>query len=193
MHGGDLFLLWARGALLAALGGHWLGNLLLDEGHYVDAGLSRVTPASLPILVQTILVAAVVLLLRPQLLHASPRIQLAVQRLTPGRAVAWLITAQVGLFIFLEGSERIAHGEAFSGGTFSSGFFVEVALALAIALLLTAIGMVAARAIGTPRRRRPRSQHPIVHVTNPDAGIRHRATQVPAGGVRGPPGLLVFA
>ena len=192
MHGGDLFLLWARGALLAALGGHWLGNLLLDEGRYVDEGLSHAAPASLPILVQSIVVAAIVLLLRPQVLHASPRIQLAVQRLTPARAVAWLIAVQVGLFIFLEGSERIAHGEAFSGGTFSSGFFVELALALAIALVLTAIGMVAARAIGAPRRRRPTSQHPIVHVTNPDAGVRHRAAQVPAGGVRGPPVLLVF-
>jgi hypothetical protein len=54
------WLFWARGTLLSAICGHWIANAVLDADQFKDAGLEYTWRASMPIVMQTVLVLVVV-------------------------------------------------------------------------------------------------------------------------------------
>jgi hypothetical protein len=147
------WLLWARGILLSAICGHWIANWVLDQDEYAQAGLEYTWRASIPIVLQTILVLLVVLLLGPLAARwRSADISRAPVRTFRVSLLTWLVTSQLLLFLLLEVSERLAQREPFTEGVLASGFVFELLFAIGSALVVAALGSVALRAMRTPRR-----------------------------------------
>lgn len=144
----------ARGSLLAAICGHWIANWVLDKDEYTRAGLEYTWRASIPIVVQTILVLLVVVVLGP----LSARRTATENSRAPSRSyrlnlLTLLTTSQLLLFLLLEVSERIVQREPFTDGLLASGFALELLFAIGSALLLAGLGSVALRVIRSPRRQ----------------------------------------
>jgi hypothetical protein len=143
----------ARGILLSAICGHWIANWVLDRDEYVRASLEYTWRASIPIVIQTILVLLVVLLLGPLAARwRSANISRAPARTFRLSLLTWLVTSQLLLFLLLELSERLVQREPFSDGLVASGFVFELLFAIGSALVVAALGSVALRAMRTPRR-----------------------------------------
>jgi hypothetical protein len=106
MVGRPTWRFWVRGSLLCALGGLWVANGLLDEEQYTRAGLAYTWAASLPILVQTVVVLAIVCGVGA---HARMREPPARRAALP-RLLGLLALSQLALFLALEVSERVAPG-----------------------------------------------------------------------------------
>jgi hypothetical protein len=142
------WVFWARGTLLSALCGHWIANTILDADQYTRAGLEYTWRASLPILVQTILVLLIVVVLGP-LSDRSGCAEAPRPVVRPHRPslLTLLATSQVVLFLLMEVSERFIQREPFSHGLLASGFGFELLFAIGSALLLAALGSVALRVI----------------------------------------------
>ena len=152
MRGRPPWRFWVRGALLAAIGGHWLGNVICDRGEYLGAGLDYTWRASMPLIIQTILVAMVIAAV--ELVPDRPTARLP--RLSTGAILRWLVISQVGLFLAFEGTERLFQAdEVAAGGLFGSGFGLELVFAIVGSLVLLALGSAALRAIRSIRRRPP--------------------------------------
>jgi hypothetical protein len=181
------WVFWARGTLLSALCGHWIANAILDAGQYTRAGLEYTWRASLPILVQTILVLLIVIVLGP-LADRGRRAEVLQPVVRPRRTslLSLLATSQVALFLLLEVSERLIQREPFSGGLLASGFGFELLFAIGSALLLAGLGSVALRVIRSFRRQ-------LTAVTVEDPVVLFPLHVAPAhppilvGGVRAPP------
>jgi hypothetical protein len=141
---------WARGTLLTAICGHWIANVTLDGDQFRDAGLAYTWRASMPIVVQTVLILVVAVLLgsvghtRGQ--SRRPR------QLRQSHILALLTMCELVLFFILEVSERLVQREPFIEGVFGSGFGLELLLAIGAALFLVGLGSIAVRAIGSVRR-----------------------------------------
>jgi hypothetical protein len=147
------WLLWARGILLSAICGHWIANWVLDRNEYEQAGLEYTWRASIPIIIQTVLVLLVVLMLRPLTARwSSAQISRAPVRTFRLSLLTWLVTSQLLLFLLLEVSERLVQREPFSEGLLASGFAFELLFAIGSALVVAALGSAALRVIRTPRR-----------------------------------------
>lgn len=153
MAGRPRWRFWARGALIAAIAGHWLGNAICDRAEYLDAGWRYTWRASLPILIQTVVVAMVIAGLG--LVPDRPFGGRAHARLRGGALLATLLASQIALFLVLEGTERIIQGPFAEGGFLASGLVLELLFAIAGALVLLALGSVALRAIRSIRRLPP--------------------------------------
>lgn len=147
------WLIWTRGILLSAICGHWIANWVLDQDEYAQAGLDYTWRASVPIVIQTILVLLVVLLLGPLAARwrsgSNSRPHPRTFRLP---LLTWLMTSQLLLFLLLEVSERLVQREPFTEGLLASGFVFELLFAIGSALVVAALGSVALRVMRTPRR-----------------------------------------
>lgn len=178
-------MFWARGALLSAICGHWIANTLFDPDQYTRAGLEYTWRASLPILLQTILVLFVVVMLGP-LSKGRARSSSRRIRSHPPRLVMVLATSQLLLFLLMEVSERIVQREPFTDGLLASGFVFELLLAIGSVLLLAGLGSAALRVIRSLRRR------PTTAAIEDPVGLarRHVAPAhelIVVGDVRAPP------
>ncbi|HYG73176.1 MAG TPA: hypothetical protein VEC15_12950 [Actinomycetota bacterium] len=176
---------WARASLLVALAGHGLANVFLDEEQFVRAGLEYTWLASVPLLVQSIVLAAVVASLGP-LARRSHRRPSIPDRVRISRRFAVFAVSQLALFLVLELTERLAQREPFVDGLLGSGFSLELVFALVSAALLAAMASVTAHVIAAVRRRR-RVRRSTGRL-RPFPDLRPRARDViVAGGVRAPP------
>jgi hypothetical protein len=173
---------WARASLLCSLLGHVVANAVLDEGQYEAAGLEYGWAASAPLLIQAILVLGVVVALgrlgrRPDASQPPPRRR---------ALLAGFVSSQVLAFLMLEISERLVQHEPFVEGIFSSGFTLELAFALAAAVVLAAVGSVALRIARAIRRSMPTVPR-VDLVTPPLSDAPPRRAIALAVGVRAPP------
>lgn len=149
-----------RAALASAIAGHWLANGLADPDEYALVGLTYEGFALVPILIQTALVAALIVaatIWRPARWSTF----------RPSRAAlaAMLAASQLGLSWLLEATERLSLGStyagAFSGGWLQSGFGLELVIAVASAALLVilALGLrTLVKVLLAQRRPAPRPQ-----------------------------------
>jgi hypothetical protein len=183
------WVFWTRGSLIGAISGHWLANVLLDGDQYSEVGLRYSWRASVPLIVQTILVLVVLVLLKPMSERrnggpAPPRST----PLRPARSLMLVTASQLLLFLLMEVSERIYQGEPFTEGLLASGFPFELVIAIASSLLLIGLGSVALRMMRAPRRR-PTTRAiedrlgPISHQASPSQAL------IVVGDVRAPPPL----
>ena len=154
MAGRRTWVFWARGALLSAVCGHWIANLLFDSREFTRAGLEYTWRANISILIQTLVVLIVVALLGPLSKHRRAQSLIRPARSTLAPSVGLLIASQLVLFLVLEVSERVVQNEPFADGLLASGFFLELLLAIGSALLLACLGSAAVRAIRSLGRRR---------------------------------------
>lgn len=154
MAGKPTWVFWARGALLSAVCGHWIANILFDAREFTRAGLEYTWRANISILIQTLVVLIVVALLGPLSKRRHPQNSIRHPGSTLFPSVALLITSQLVLFLVLEISERVVQNEPFADGLLASGFFLELLLAIGSALLLACLGSAAVRAIRSLGRRR---------------------------------------
>lgn len=181
------WLLWARGILLSALCGHWIANWAVDQGEYARAGLEYTWRASIPIIIQTILVVLVVLLLGPLAARSrsatSARAPLRTFRLS---LLTWLVTSQLLLFLLLEVSERLAQREPFTEGLLASGFVFELLFAIGSVLIVAGLGSVAFRVLRTPRRE-PTAAAGEDRVGSIAASLACSRPLIVVGDVRAPP------
>lgn len=178
-----------RAALASAIAGHWLANALADPDEYARVGLGYSGSALLPIVVQTIGVLALIGLATVLARRSTPR---TARRLRPVPVTLVLTGSQLALSWFFEATERLTlsreYLEAFEGGWLESGFGLELAVALASAVIL----VVLARAAGTLVRILLSRKHRPVPRTAPEPftpydvprTVRHL---VGAGSVRAPP------
>jgi hypothetical protein len=173
--------------LLSALCGHWIANALFDSDEYTGAGLEYTWRASLPILIQTVLVLfAVVMLGRLSKRSSGVESCSGMVRSHLPRLVTLLVFSQLLLFLLLEVSERIVQREPFADGLLASGFTFELLFAIGSALLLAAVALAALHVIRSPRRR------PTTATIEDLVGlVRHRDVPVHelivVGDVRAPP------
>ena len=147
------WLFWARGTLLSAICGHWIANTVLDPDQYTRAGLEYTWGASLPIVIQTILVLLVVLMLGPLSRARSAEHCPAPSRSHRSSLLMLLATSQLLLFLAMEASERIVQSEPFTDGLLATGFAFELLFAIGSALLLVGFGSVALGVIRSNRRQ----------------------------------------
>jgi hypothetical protein len=181
------WLLWARGILLSAICGHWIANWVLDRDEYVQAGLEYTWRASIPIVLQTILILLVVLLLGPLAAkRRSANTSGAPVRTFRLSLLTWLVTSQLLLFLLLELSERVVQREPFSEGLLASGFVFELLFAIGSALVVAALGSVALRAIRTPRRE-PRAATSEDRIGSIVESLAFARPLIVVGDVRAPP------
>jgi hypothetical protein len=179
------WVFWVRGSLLSAICGHWIANALLDSDQYTRAGLEYTWRASLPILLQTILVLFVVAMIGPLSKgHAQSSSRLI--RSHPPRLVMLLGTSQFVLFLLMEVSERIVQREPFTDGLLASGFAFELLFAIGSALLLAGLGSAALHVIRSLRRR------PTTATTEDPVGLARQYVPpahelIVVGDVRAPP------
>ena len=179
------WLFWARGTLLCALAGHWIGNLLFDAAEYEQAGVAFTWRALAPIALQTVVILLIVAVLGP-IARRTPTPRPSRRRARPSGLLLALITSQLALFLLLEVSERVVQREPFADGLLASGFVFELAFAIGGALLLAALGMAVIRAIRSSTRRPGlTSIHDLVHELPTAFPVVHVART--AGGVRAPP------
>lgn len=141
--------------MLCAMSGHWIANAALDRDQYGRAGLEYTWRASLPILIQTILVMLVVVLVGPLSMRRGPikRSRSATRPVTRRRLLTLLVTSQLLLFLLMEVSERIVQREPFRDGLLASGFIFELLFAIGSALLLAVLGCAAVHVIRSTRRQ----------------------------------------
>lgn len=178
---------WVRGTLLSAICGQWVAHLLLDPNEYAEAGLRFTWRASVPIVVQTMLVLVIVAALGRLCARRGSGERTSIRRrLTASQLLAILAMSQLALFFLMEVSERLVQREPFTEGLFASGFALEILFALVSALLLVLLGSIALRVIRSIRRQAPSisasdSIGPILEI---DAQARLAATQ---GDPRAPP------
>lgn len=147
------WLFWARGTLLSAICGHWIANTVLDPDQYTRAGLEYTWRASLPIVIQTILILLVVLMLGPLSKRSRSAQNSPAARSFGSSLLMLLATSQLLLFLLMEVSERIVQREPFAEGLLASGFAFELLFAIGSALLLAGLGSAALRVIRSLRRR----------------------------------------
>jgi hypothetical protein len=181
------WLIWTRGILLSAICGHWIANWVLDQDEYAQAGLEYTWRASVPIVIQTILVLLVVLLLGP----LAARWRSASNSPPHPRTfrlplLTWLVTSQLLLFLLLEVSERLAQREPFTEGLLASGFVFELLFATGSAIIVAALGSVALRAMRTPRRE-PRAAASEDRVGSIAESLVFSRPLIVVGDVRAPP------
>lgn len=150
-HRGWVF--WVRGPLLSAICGAWVAHVLFDPDEYLHAGLRFTWRASVPIFVQTLLLLLVVASLGPLSRARSHTNAGPARRLKLPQLLLLLATSQLTLFLLMEVSERLVQREPFTDGLFASGFVLELMFALGSALVLTLLGSVALRVIGSLPRR----------------------------------------
>ena len=189
MTSGRSWVFWARGSLLCALAGHWFANVVFDADQYSRAALEYSWRASVPLLVQTIAIAGIVLSLgRVVASRTSDPPHPEGCGLRTSRLLALVMASQLVLFVLLEVSERIYQREPFTAGLLTEGFSAELIIAVGLSALLIALGHAALRAIRSLRR------HPTPPAIQDRLGaIVHEAPSVHAlivvGDVRAPPAL----
>jgi hypothetical protein len=109
--------------------------------------------ASVPILVQTVLVAIAVVAIGPLSGHNREEASRQPARLRRSSLLTLLATSQLILFLLLEVSERVVQHELFMEGLLTSGFGFELVFAIGAALLLGVLGSIVIRVIRVARRR----------------------------------------
>jgi hypothetical protein len=147
------WLFWARGTLLSAICGHWIANTVLDHDQYTRAGVEYTWRASLPIVIQTILVLLVVLMLGSLSRRSTGAGNSRASPSNRSSLLMLLASSQLLLFLLMEVSERIVQQEPFTDGLLASGFAFELLLAIGSALLLAGLGSVARRVLRSVRRQ----------------------------------------
>ncbi len=183
-----------RVALGSALVGHWIANAIADPDEYAAVGLRYEGAALRPILFQTALVAlAIVAITLAQRFRRRRRVARArVDHPSTIALTLMLMALQTTLFAAMEITERLSVGEAyaaaFRGGVLDRGFAVELAVALATALLLVALAIGVRRivlAILSAPRTLPTGVAPDVPPTT--TFVRPVLILAGSGGVRAPP------
>jgi hypothetical protein len=142
------WLPWARAALACAFVGHVAGDVVFDEREFAHARVPYRWAASEPLVVQAVVVVLAIALLGPLARRAASRRRAAGR----GRLIAAFVASQLAVFTVLESTERLAQGEPFVRGLFTSLFVPELVVAVAVAVALAVLASIAVRIVRSTRR-----------------------------------------
>jgi hypothetical protein len=163
---------------------------MLDAEQYAKAGIEYTWRASVPIVMQTMLILVVVALLGPLARVRRQAGTARSRRFRGPHVLALLTSAQLLVFLLLEVSERLHQREPFIDGLFASSFGFELLFAVGSAFVLAVLGSFAIRVVRSLRRQATTPTAPeddgwIPQIIPPPHAV------IVVGDVRAPPPLLL--
>jgi hypothetical protein len=181
-------------ALVTALSGHWVANILFDRDQYAGATPSLLGHLNDPVLVQTVLVcvalAALAIWGRSRARRRARSLFAGLGRL---QLIGVLVTAQVCLFVGMEVWERVAIAsiccERVHVGAFGAGFVAELLVAVGSAIAIAVFGAATARVVRLLRIRRPERSARLKELAAHREFVRLPQVLAGTGGVRAPHSL----
>ena len=181
-------------ALVTALTGHWVANLLFDRDQYAGASPKLLGHLNDPVLVQTILVgvalAALAIWGRGRERRRAAPLFAGLGRL---QLIGVLVAAQLCLFVGMEVWERLAIAsiccERVHVGAFGAGFIAELLVAVGSAIAIAVFGAATARVVQLLRIRRPEREARLREHPSHREYVRLPQVLAGTGGVRAPPSL----
>jgi hypothetical protein len=181
-------------ALVTALSGHWVANILFDRDQYAGASPSLLGHLNDPVLVQTVLVcvalAALAIWGRSR---GRRRVRPLLADLGRLQLVGVLVAAQLCLFVGMEVWERLAIAsiccEQVHVGAFGAGFVAELLVAVGSAIAIAVFGAATARVVQLLRIRAPQRAARLKELPARREFVRLPQVLAGTGGVRAPPSL----